>query len=166
MGCCSWGCQVKKVTVGSWQSATRRLSLILGASGSTSRDLALWPFPLLTSFSHSRAGFPWCSVSRGARLFFHRKRLVHFLVPGSAFSSSSRGLSTSVRFQPNWLDFGSHLLERFPVTASSRRVKEHTRAPGESDLTFGIWSCFEKCQLWASSFSKKKPETEKGSGFP
>ena len=114
MGCCSWGCQVKKAAVGTWQSTTCRHSLILGASVSTSRDLALRPFPLLTSFSRSRAGFPWCSISRGAQLFFHRKRLVHFLVPGSAFSSSSRGVSASVRFQPNRLDFGSHLLERFP----------------------------------------------------
>lgn len=43
------------------------------------------PYPLLTSFSRSTAGFPWFSVSEGAQLFFYIKRLVHFLVPGLAF---------------------------------------------------------------------------------
>ena len=43
---------------------------------------------------------------------------VHFLVPGSALSSSSQGVSVRVRFQPNRLDFGSHLLERFPGDCS------------------------------------------------
>lgn len=30
------------------------------------------------------------------------------------------------------------------VTAPSQRVEEHTQAPGESNLTFGIWSCFDE----------------------
>ena len=65
-------CYLEKVTVGSWQSTSCRLSLILGAFMSTNRDLTLRPFPLLTSFPRSRAGFPWCSVSWGAQLFCYR----------------------------------------------------------------------------------------------
>lgn len=130
-------------------------------------EVTLHPFPLLTSFPHSRAGFPWCSVSEGAQLFLYVKRLVHFLVRGLAFSSSSQGLSVSVRFQPSRLDFGSHLLEGFP--GDSSQPKDRVTQPGSRwdlshlwDLELFWWSR----ELWASSFSEKKPEIEKGSGFP
>lgn len=123
---------------------------------STNRDVTLHPLPLLTSFPRSTAGFPWCSVSEGAQLFFYIQRLVHFLVPGLAGES----LSVSDFNLAGWT-LEATCWSDSQVTAPSQGGEEHTWSPGESYLSFGIWSCFDEAMNFELQASVKRNVRQK-----
>lgn len=58
------------------------------------------------------------------------------VAPGESLSVSDFNLTGWTLEATCWKDS--------QVTASSQRIEEHTRGPGESHLTFGIWGCFEE----------------------
>lgn len=106
--------------------------------------------------------FPMVLCLRGSPAVFLHTEAGAF--PGSWFS---RGVSVSVRFQPSRLDFGSHLLEWFPGDCSQPRGRgTHMVSRWELSLLRDLELLWWSHELWASSFSEKKRETEKGSGFP
>lgn len=128
-----------------------------------------YPFPLPPThlLSPKQSQFPMVLYLRRSFAVYLLKELVHFLVPGLVFSSSSQGVSVSVRFQPSRLDFGSHLLEWFPGDCSQPKNRgTHTgfrwELPHLRDLELLWWNH----ELWASSSNEKKHEIGKGFGLP
>lgn len=156
---------------GKWQWEVGRE---LSAARSYSQGLHVTPhrcYPLPLPPTHllppQQSRFPMVLYLRGSLAVYLHKELVHFLVPGLVFSSSSQGVSVSVRFQPSRLDFGSHLLEWFPGDCSQPKGRgTHTGSrwelPHLRDLELLWWNH----ELLASSSNEKKPEIGKGFGLP
>lgn len=150
----SGGARQRKVAVGGWQRTIRRLY----SQGLHVHRQRCYPphLPPTHQLPPQQRRFPMVLCLWGSPAVFHIKRLVHFLLPGLAFSSSSQGVSVSVRFQPSRLDFRSHLLERFPGNFSQpkgRRTRTGSRWQlshlGDLEL---LWWSYE---LWDQASVKR-----------
>lgn len=104
-------------------------------------------FPPTHQLLPQQSWFPMVLCLPGSPALFPPKEACAF--PGSRFSFQQQlpGTLPVSDFNLTGWTLEATCWKDSQVTASSQRVKEHTRGPGESDLTFGIWSCFEKCQL-------------------
>lgn len=152
--------------MGGWQRTICRLSLILWASTSTNRAITFPHSAPTHQHPRQQSWFPMVLCLGGSpAVFLHRGLWISWFlvqlstaVPRESLSVSDFNLAGWTLEATCWSDS--------QVTLSSQGVEEHTWAPGESYLTFGIWSCFDEAMNVELQASVKRNLRQEGAlGF-